>query len=330
MRKFSSFLFAGLLFYSASFGQTISSFDPAADSLLYHLRLLKMTNDTDKPSSEFKVSLGLGNNLYGNQNKAAASLQNSNLLVISPSVSYTHKSGFGIAFTGDVFSRNTPSGFFQYLLEPSYEYTTGKVIDASLYYTHFFEQGVYNTNTSPFQNEFYSTFLYKKNWLKPGIALGYSSGIYHEIVKIDTTLKEAGQRVLLKYIDTVGIKIASYTAAVTLEHEFEFKNLLANDDFTFTPQLSLIMGKNTYLVNHSSSEANFEAYSKKLLKKIKHFESQEGSQKFAAQSAALNLDLNYSIGIFYIEPTLYLDYYLPKTNDSRLGEIYLINVGVTF
>ena len=246
MRKFSSFLIAGLLFYSASFGQTISSFDPADDSLFYHPWSLKMTNDSDKPSGEFKVSLGLGNNLYGNQNKAAASLQNSNLLVISPSVSYAHKSGFGIAFTGDLVSGNTPLGFSQYLLEPSYEYTTGKVIDASLYYTHYFEQGVYNTNTSPIQNEFYSTFHYKKTWLKPGIELGYSSGTHHEIVKIDTAVKEAGQRVLLKYNDTVGIKIASYSAAVTLEHEFEFKNLLAKDgDFTFTPQLSLITGKNT-------------------------------------------------------------------------------------
>jgi hypothetical protein len=83
-------------------------------------------------------------------------------------------------------------------------------------------------------------------------------------------------------------------------------------------------------VNHSSSEANFEAYSKKFLKKIKYFESQEGSQKSEAQFAALNLDLNYSIGIFYIEPTLYLDYYLPKTNQSRLSDIYVINVGLTF
>ena len=244
-----------------------------------------MTNDSDKPSSEFKVNLGLGNNLYGNQNKAVASLQNSNLFVLSPSVSCTHKSGFGIPFTGDLVSGNAPSGFSQYLLEPSYEYLTGKVIDASFYYTHYFEHGIYNTNTSPIQNEFYSSFIYKKARLKPGISPGYSSGIYHEIVKIDTAMKEAGQRVPLKYIDTVGIKISSFTAAATLEHEFEFKDFLAkDDDFTFTPQLSLITGKNAYQVDRSSSEANFEAYLKKLLKK-----SNTSNRRQAVRNSRSNL-----------------------------------------
>ena len=98
-----------------------------------------------------------------------------------------------------------------------------------------------------------------------------------------------------------------------------------------TPQLSLITGINTYDVKHSSSLANFNAFTKKKLKKIRHFQSQDkNNNKYQLQSVGLDLDVNYSIGKFYFEPEFYLNYYLPETNDNRFTQIFNFNIGITF
>ena len=51
---------------------------------------------------------------------------------------------------------------------------------------------------------------------------------------------------------------------------------------------------------------------------------------YQAQSLGLDLNLNYSIGIFYFAPEFYIDYYLPKTNDKRVTQIFNLNTGITF
>ena len=56
-------------------------------------------------------------------------------------------------------------------------------------YTHYFEKSIYNNYTSPIQNEFYGNILFKKPWLKPGIALGYSTGKFDQSIHIDTTVR---------------------------------------------------------------------------------------------------------------------------------------------
>ena len=331
MRTLLFFFLTGILFFSKSFGQTNPSDKHIMDSLLQNDEMLKMIGNFGKPSSYFRINIGVGNKLYSSQDKAVESLQNTNQLVISPSVAYYHKSGFGISFTGFLLSENNKTGFYQYSVSPFYNYTKGKVADASLSYTHYFEKDIYSSNTSPIQNEFYGSLVFKKPWLKPGISAGYSSGTYHEIIKIDTIIRIADQQIHIKYIDTTTIKLSSFSVAGTLEHSFGFYNIFSKKDgLSFTPQFSFITGINTYQVSHKSTTANYNSFTKKLSKRIRHFQSQAGNNKYEAQSLGLDLDLNYSIGIFYFEPELYLDYYLPKTNDKRLTQIFNFNIGITF
>ena len=118
------------------------------------------------------------------------------------------KVDLGISFTGFMFNENNATDFYQYALSPFYNYTKGKVADVSISYTHYFEKSDYSSNASPIQNEFYGNILFKKSWLKPGIAAGYSAGKYHEIIKIDTVIKVLNQRVQIKYTDTASIKLS--------------------------------------------------------------------------------------------------------------------------
>ena len=330
MRALVFFFFTGML-YSRAYAQINPSDKHIMDSLLQYDETLKLLNSYTNPSSYFRINLGIGNKLYSSQDKAIESLQSASQLVISPSVAYSHKTGLGISFTGFLLNENKKTGFYQYSISPFYNYTKGKAANASLTYTHYFERDIYSSNTSPIQDEFYGSFVFKKPWLKPGISVGYSAGTYYEIINIDTMIRVVNQRVHIKYIDTTITRISSFSLAGTIEHSFTFYNLFSvKDGLVFIPQFSFITGINTYHVSHKSTVANYNAFTKKLAKRIRNFQSQAGNDKYEAQSLGLDLDLYYSIGKFYLEPEFYTDYYLPETKDKKFTGIFNVNFGITF
>ncbi len=331
MQRIFLFFLTGLLLFSKLYGQMSPSDKHILDSLLQNDEMLKLIDNYDKTSSYFRINVSLGNNLYISQNKAIQSLQDYHQLVVTPSVSYHHKSGFGLSFAGYLLNENDKTGFYQYTLTPSYNYTKGRVADVSVFYSHYFEKNSYSYVTSPIQNEFYANVLFKKSWIKPAISAGYSSGKYNELIHIDTTVKILNQEVHINYRDTTTTRISSFSIAASMEHSFIFFNLLSvKDAIILTPQLSLVSGINTYEVSHTSTLANFNAFTKKTLKRIRNLQAQLHNQDYQLQSVGLDLDVNYSIGKFYFEPDLYLNYYLPKTNDNRFTQIFNFNIGITF
>lgn len=330
MRRFLYLILITFIFFSKTSGQTNPSDKHIIDSLLQNDDFFKMMSDLGA-KNYFRMNVGIGNKLYGESNKSVESLQSNDQFVFSPSVGYYHKSGFGISFTGYLFDENNKTDFYQYTLSPSYDYVSGKVIGASFYYTHYFEKDVYTVRTSPIQNDFYGSINLKKLWLRPGISAGYSTGKSHEIIKIDTTIKVQNQHVRIKYTDSATIHLNSFSVAASVQHVFGFDKLFSSKDaLSFIPQLSLITGINKYVVNHKSTQSDFNAYTKKKIKRVKHFQSQSNNDKYELQSVGLDLYLDYSIAKFYIEPELYLDYYLPKTNDKRFTQVFNLNFGITF
>ncbi len=83
-------------------------------------------------------------------------------------------------------------------------------------------------------------------------------------------------------------------------------------------------------ITHTSSLDYYNSYTKKSLKRIRHFQSQGNNNNYQLQSLGFDLDINYSIGKFYFEPDVYLNYYLPDTNDNRFTQIFNFNIGITF
>ena len=144
MRRILIFFLAGIFMFSKSHGQTTPSDKHIMDSLLQNDEMLKMINEYDKNPSYFRVNVGAGNNLYSSQDKSIESLQYSQTFVVSPSVGYYHKSGFGISFAGFLLSDNNKTDFYQYTLTPSYSYKKGKIADVLVSYTHYFEKSIYN------------------------------------------------------------------------------------------------------------------------------------------------------------------------------------------
>lgn len=323
-------LFAFFIFTSL-FAQKDSTDKQIMDSLIKNDDFLKMLNDFDKSVSYFQLSAGIGNTLLNGDHIAIKSLQNMNELVFTPSVEYFHKSGFGISATGFLMNENGETDFYQYAVSPSYQYTKSKVINASVAYVHYSIKDEYNATSSPIQNDFYGSIVFKKPFINPGISVGYSLGKSYEIIKIDTVLKIQNQNRRIHYTDTVNILLKSFSLSGSLKHDFDFYSLFfPNDGLRFAPELLLNTGINVYKIKHNSSLSDFNAFTKRKLKKIRHFFTQSENQKWQIQSLALDLDLNYVIGKFNFEPDLYLEYYLPKTSDKRFVQIYNFNIGMTF
>ena len=301
------------------------------DSLIQNDEFLKMLDKMDDVESYFRINIGIGNRLFSGNNKAVQNLDTKNQLVFTPSVGYFHKSGLSLSFAGYLLSENSKFNFYQYALSPAYSYSKGKVVDAMVSYIHYFKEASYIASGSPFDNEVYASLLFKKPFINPGFSAGYSSGNYNEIVNVDTTVINGNRLIHIKYIDSANTKVSSFSLSASIEHDFKFYKLLAKTDgLRLTPQLLLISGINNYAVSHKSSAQLYNSYTQKKLKKLRRFQSSASESKYEIQSVGLDLDLNYSIGKFYIEPEIYLDYYLPKTDSKAFTQIFNFNIGITF
>ncbi len=329
-RAFLFWLFIVLLF-SKSYAQVTPSDKHIMDSLIKNDEFIKMLDKMDDVESYFRINVGIGNRLFSGNNKAVQNLGTKDQLVFTPSLGYFHKSGLSLSFASYLLSENSKLNFYQYALSPSYSYSKGKVADALISYIHYFKESRYNASAYPFDDEVYANLLFKKLFIKPGFSAGYSTGNYIETVHIDTIVTILNRPRHIKYEDTATTKISSFSLSLSIEHDFTFYKLFAKKDgLRFTPQLSIISGINNYTVSHKSSTQLYNLYTKRRLKKLRRFKSSNDKGKYEIQSAGLDLDLNYSIGKFYVEPELYLDYYLPKTDSKAFTQIFNFNIGITF
>ncbi len=314
-----------------SYAQVTPSDKQIMDSLIKNDDFMKMLDKMDDAKSYVRINIGIGNRLFSGNNKAVQNLDTNNQLVFTPSIGYFHKSGLSLSIASYLLSENSKLNFYQYALSPSYSYSKGKIADALISYVHYFKESKYNSPASPFDNEIYANLLFKKPHIKPGISASYSSGSYSEIIHVDTTVIVATRPIKIKYVDTASTKVSSFSLPISIQHDFEFYSLFSKKDLLqLTPQLSLISGINNYSVSHKSNTQLYNLYTKRQLKKLRRFQSSTGKSKFEIQSLGLDLDLNYAIGKINIEPEIYLDYYLPKTNDKAFTQIYNFNIGITF
>ena len=296
----------------------------------------KQTEDTpegnaelEKPTSYFKLGAGIGNQLLSIHNKALNAGQNVNGIIFTPSIGYYHKSGFGLSFEGYLLKDSGKTNFYQSALTPSYEYDGNDII-FGVSYSRFFVKNKYGGATSPIQNDIYTNVLFKKNWLKPGIAVGYSSGTYKEINLVTVTLPQIGT---ITFPDTAKTKTTAFSLIGSLEHTFEFFNILSEDGFlSFTPSLLANAGSAKFVVTHAN---RFSASPSNAGRGRAKFRGGAGTgessvSKFGLQSIGANFNLLYTIGKFSLEPQVYLDYYLQQTDTNKFTQVYSINMAITF
>ena len=322
------FLFGILLFLVSSArsqGHTTDTIpDNGFDSTEVLKELMALLDSAKTPASYFSVEAGVGNRLFSIHNNRLNARQSSiSTLVYTPSSGYFHKSGLSLS-AGAYLLNEKDNGFgaSQYSLMPAYSLLNNDAVGFSFSYTHLFVKDYFSPYASPIQNDFYTAFSYKKSWIKPGIAAGYSTGIYKQVIEKDTTIGLIRRRLY----DSTTNNLRSFSMMLSASHDFEWEHIFSsNDGFLFTPSVILNFGSYNINVTHKTNAPNFVNNLIKRGRLPKLITS-----NFRAESAGINLNCNYSIGNFSFSPQLYLDYYLQETDSDKFTQSFNFSAGYIF
>ena len=120
---------------------------------------------------------------------------------------------------------------------------------------------------------------------------------------------------------------------LSVQHQFDWYSVFnKSDGLSFTPSLMLNAGSGSATTTHLTNVPPPGPGGAEVFNALnrKGRAPRVQASEFQMQSIGLNLDLNYSIGNFNIEPQLYLDYYVRSTDTKRTTAIFMLNVGYTF
>jgi len=325
MQKF--FLLLPILFFISVKGDaqiTDTSVEKGFDSTAVLKDLMALLYAAATPISYFSVEAGVGNRLFSVHNNRLNARQSSiSTLVYTPSVGYFHRSGLSLTASAYLLNdKDNGFGSTQYTLTPAYDLLGNDKFGFSISYTHYFVKDNFSAYASPIQNDIYASGSYKKTWIQPAIAFGYSEGIYKQLYLKDSTIGVTRRRLY----DSATFNLKSFSMLLSASHHFEWTGMLKkNDGLLFTPSAVLNFGSYNIDVTHKT---NAPLLLNRLIKKGKLPEFV--TNNFQAESMGLNLDLHYSIGDFSFSPQVYLDYYLHKISSDRFTQSYNFAVAYIF
>lgn len=317
------FCFAGQMMFAQVVKDTLSPADKVLlDSMLSNDEFLKMMDQ--KTGSYTDIYVSFGNGLFSENNQAVNATGVSNQIVITPGVVYHFKGGFSIGAAGFFTKEDGSSGMslYQTGLSAAYDYE-GPAVKTGISYTRFLsDRNKYNTK-SLYQNDFYGYIKKASGMIQPGLSLGYANGNYKEVFKTKYRRPLIGDTILVK--DSTNNKSSYFSATVFIEHNFNiYKVFSEKDELDIVPSLLLNSGSDKTTITHTNRLYDRLPANSRLKK------TQAENNKFQLQSLAFSLDLTYSVGKFFIQPNIYLDYYLPSTTSKRLSSIYSVTAGFSF
>jgi len=328
MQKFNLLFAIAILACCAVHAQTdsLSKQDKAAlDSMMEKDEFLKLMKGPSKNSVD--ISIGVGNGAFSSHNNAANATGVDNQVIFTPSVVYRTKTGFSFGVT--CFLTNDTAHkleLYQTGLTAGYDYY-GDDVAAGIAYTRYFsDKNKYNTKAL-YQNDIYGYIKKAKGIIQPGLALGFDNGDYKEVeiatVVIKRPLNPRGDTTITGK-DSTDNKTSYFSLSANIEHDFSFYTVFSKDDeLDFVPSLILNFGSDKLTQTHTNKL--FDRL--RILKQVKKVES---TNKFQVQSVAASFDFTYSVGKFFLQPNVYLDYYLPETTSKRLSAIFSIAAGFSF
>ncbi|MEY3178248.1 MAG: hypothetical protein RJB42_489, partial [Bacteroidota bacterium] len=157
------------------------------DSLMSELKSL--LGSMYKPESFFSANLAYSNRLFSTKNNALNAQQTrTGQAALLPSVSYFHKTGFGLTTTGFMRTVDGKPNFYQLAVSPSYDFI-GKKLIAGISYTNYIKTATNSILTTPFTHEVYAYAQLRKSVVRPFLALGWASGSYQDVSTIPLRIR---------------------------------------------------------------------------------------------------------------------------------------------
>lgn len=305
------------------------------DSLMDELKSLLGT--MYKPESFFSANLAYSNRLFSTKNNALNAQQAvSGQAAFLPSVSYFHKSGFGLTATGFVRSIDKKPSFYQMAISPSYDYI-GKKIITGISYTNYIKTASNSLLATPFTHEVYAYAQMRKSVIRPFLALGWASGFYDDVTI--RSFRDRGNNLLVS--DTSRVYLNDFSTIVGASHTFSFQNVFTKNDFiTIVPSLNLIAELQNYKVNpigfgvigDLNDDEEDEDQSKVDIERIrKRFNlNPQSVSKFSFQSLAFSANANWYKSSYSVSAGYFMGYYFNNVNTSKFAHFFNLTLGVTF
>lgn len=288
----------------------------------------KFLDSIAAPKSFFNISAGAGTGIFSFEDKNSVFLTSEKKLILSPSLGYFHKSGFGISATGYMINENNKLNFYQYVFTPSFD-VIKRSFSTGISFSKYFNKDSLSFYTTPIQNEIFAYFSYKKWWLQPSLSFSYGWGSKTEYEKKQYNIY---RRLLLqsnRYYITIKNQesINDLSLTLSLRKDFNWYDVLAKDDnITFTPVVLFNSGTQNFGFNTS--------YTYTLPAAIRVNSTPGNSNitsrtEFAPQSISMVLRSSYLKGKFMLQPQVLFDYYLPQA-ENRFNTVFSVMAGLNF
>jgi hypothetical protein len=304
---------------------SLSKQDKAAlDSMVKNDELLQLINE--KPKNSIDISVGIGNGSFSSDNNAANATGVNNQLIFTPAITYRIKNGFSFGVTGFIANDgNSKASLYQTGLSGAYDYY-GRKVTAGISYTRFLADNKKYNSRSLYQNDFYGYIKKAKGIIIPSLSMGYTAGTYKAADFVSLNLKRPLQSdTLITGNDSTDNKASYFSISGGIEHSFSFYNIFSkNDGLDFVPALLINAGSDKISQTHTNKIFNRKGGTLAKRKKT------TASNTLQVQSIAASFDFTYSVGKFFLQPNLYLDYYLPPTTTNRLSALFSLTAGFSF
>lgn len=282
--------------------------------------LEKFLDSILSPHSYLLSAFSIQKGYFNYKSKSEAFLEPIKKVAITPFAGYYDKNGLGVTGMASFVSDQNRFRFYQLAISPSYDYLRNKNFITGISYTRYFTKDSLPFYTSPLQNELYTYFMYRKWWFKPMIGVSYGWGSrsdYQDREEYITSLQL--RRNGFTRINTTE-SVSDFSLITSVRHDFYWLDVFAyNDHVRFTPQLTFTSGSQKFGFNQSSN-----TYATTVRSGANVLYSTENvylDNKLYFQPLALTLFLKteYSIGKFYFQPQLILDYYFPAAEKRFTG-----------
>lgn len=282
------------------------------------------------PKSFTIINVGAANGFFNYTSSDGSTLNSKKQLVLSPSIGYFDKSGFGINAAASVVNDDGNFVAYQLATTASYDYLQNRNFITGLSATHFFTKDSLRFYTSPLKNNINAYFSYRKWWIKPTVAVNYGWGSHTTIEEKQETirlLKKGPQSVSTTTVETTE-KVSDRSVTASLKHDFYWLNVISKKDFfRFTPQVTFTGGTQNFGFNQTNSSyiSNKSIGTNFLYNTENVFVREKTSFQPIALTASVRTE--FSKGIFFVQPQAFLDY-LFKTTEKKFVTNFAINAGI--
>ena len=346
-------LVISFLLFVRSFAQTAFDSIPInIDSIERELDLFLAQYGSLLNKSSMQFTAGFHNSSLSINNKALNAQQTNNPLVFSSGLNYRHKTGITVGIEPRFIIQGEQTGFLQSAFSMGYWYNKNSLIQAGFSYTHYLKNPGFSSYATPYSGEWYG-FAQTDKWkINPLLTIGYSTGNYFETQITDSSFlfnrpfPRPDTTISFKIYDTLRVGLRDFSLTTGLTRRFLFNESNPKHFITFTPSLLFFFAQNNYDVKYTSVSAfsprlqlflqQRPLQREQLLGQLRQqfpglneTRSFLNTSRFTLQSIGINLDAVVYFKKFFVNPQLYLDYYIVD-NRNQLNAFYSLEAGIVF